>query len=392
MKILQIPTYVVYGGMSLHVLSLSRGLREKGHEVEVLSMCEGPLMPEFRAAGIPIEAVPFLGTKTRKDPFTVFRAISYLRDEIRRRKPDVVHTHGPRAHFMAGLASRLAGHPVLVASIHGSFRQFSAGNEKEMDPWRSRLKEFQYGGIDKLVARLADRAVAVCRATRAEMLERLKVPARKVAVIHNGIDEQLVGEAEAAAIRRELDFGDGPCKLVLYVGRLAFHKGSRDLIEAAELVAAKLPDARFVFVGDGPFEAEMRGRAATGALAGKAVFTGTRDDAVAFIAAADLLVLPSLSEGLPLTLLEAAMMGRAMVVTDVGGMSEVVIAGETGELVPPRNPAALSAAIIHLLEDDALRGSMGAAAWKLWEEEYRAQIMFDRFESLYRDLLATRQR
>ena len=392
MKILQIPTYAVYGGMSLHVLALSRGLREKGHEVEVLSMCEGPLMPEFRVAGIPIDAVPFLGTKTRKDPFTVFRAIRYLCDEIRRRKPDVVHTHGPRAHFMAGLASRLAGHPVLVASIHGSFRQFSAGNEKEMDPWRSRLKEVQYGGIDELAARLADQAVAVCRATRREMLESLKVPARKVTVIHNGIDEQQVAKAEADAIRRELGFSEGPHKVVLYVGRLAFHKGSRDLIDAAELVAARLPDARFVFVGDGPLEAEMRSRAATGPLAGKTVFTGSRDDAVAFMPTADLLVLPSLSEGLPLTLLEAAMMGRAMVVTDVGGMSEVVVPGETGELVSPRNPVALSAAIIELLDDDALRRSMGAAARKLWEEEYRAPIMFDRFESLYRDLIATRKR
>jgi len=112
LKILQIPTYAVYGGLSLHVLTLAKGLKARGHEVTVLSMCDGPLIPEFKNAEIPVSAVPYLGQKARRNPLSGARVIYHVGRFIKETAPDIVHTHGPRAHFFAGIASRFAGRPV----------------------------------------------------------------------------------------------------------------------------------------------------------------------------------------------------------------------------------------------------------------------------------------
>lgn len=386
MKILQVPTYIVYGGMSLHVLSLSRGLRNLGHQVEVLSMCDGPLATEFRREGIPIDVIDFLATKTRKEPLIINRSIRYIRDYINESRPDIVHTHGPRAHFLAGRALPGAGRPVSVASMHGSYRQFTVGDDGELGGLKSWIKKLQYGGIDRLTARNFDMTVAVCRATRDEMVNALRIPPEKVRVIHNGIEEQRVDASRREELRREFGFNDSHV-VVVCVGRIAFHKGLRVLLDAMEQTAALEPAARFLFVGEGPMENELKLRVENGSLKGKAVFAGSRKDAVAIIAASELLVMPSLSEGLPITLLESASVGRPMVATDVGGMPEVVMAEETGLLVPPRDSAGLAGAMVRLIGDKPLRDRMGAAARELWEKEFTAELMVGRFESLYRELL-----
>lgn len=385
MRILQVPTYIVYGGMSMHVLTLAAGLSRHGHEVEVLSMCPGPLQAEFEKARIPLSVVPYLGQRAGRNPLLLAKVVSHVRRFIRDMEPDVVHTHGPRAHFFAGIAAGSAGSSRLVASAHGSYTQFTVGQTGELGGLQRQLKKTLYSGIDRLTARRAARMIAVSGATRNDLVDGLGIEASKVTVVRNGIEDVVVSEASKVAVREEFGFSEDD-RIVACVGRVAHHKGSTVLAEAMKMICQRSPQARFLVVGEGPMKDELRQMTGRGELAGRAFVTGRRTDAVAIIAAADVLVMPSFSEGLPITLLEAAMSGTAVVATSVGGMPEVVKEGKTGLLCPPGDPESLAAALTELIEDDAARSRMGTAARRLWEEEFTEEAMVTRMEAVYSEV------
>ena len=382
MRILQVAANTGYGGMPFHVLTLSKGLTERGHEVSLLSMDHGPLCDEFLETGIPVVSIPILGRKASRNPLTMLKAAGIVRKDILIEKPDIVHTHGPRAHFFVDLARFDRKRTAVVSSVHGSFTQFVSGNQGEFGRVKSALKRYQYGGIDRLTARRSAVMIAVCEATRRDLVEKLRIRPEKVEVVRNGIEERQVSVDAAAALREEFGCGVDD-RLVAYVGRLAYHKGTGLIAEAARIVASDNPRACFVAVGDGPMEEELRRQTAGQPLTGRFFATGRRSDALEIIAASDLLILPSLSEGLPISLLEAAMTGTAMVASDVGGIPEIVIDGETGLLVPVGDSRALAAAIGRLLADDGERERMGAAARSLWERRFTVSQMLDRMEEIY---------
>lgn len=385
MRVMNVIANARQGGMPEHVLTLSRELKQRGHQVQVLSMTEGPMSSEFEQAGISSSIVPYLGHEMGKNPMLALKATRFIRDMMRDSAPDIIHTHGPRAHLLAGRAAQYPGSHALVATAHGSFRQFMVGNSGEFGWFRSRLKQFQYVRVDRHTGKLADRLIAVCEATRDDLVEVAKVPAEKVRVIHNGVSEVTVSDDDRRALRAELGLGESH-KLVTCVGRVAYHKGTADLIEAAAAIGREVPEARILIVGDGPLSSSLKERVQGSGLAERVIFTGDRRDAVRIVAASDLFVLPSLSEGLALTLLEAAMTSKAMVATDVGGNNEVVRPGETGMLVQPGDRAALAGAVVELLKDDEGRREMGRAAHRLWLSEFTVERMADRTEALYREL------
>lgn len=387
MKILQVIANTRQGGMPQHLLTLSMELVQKGHEIHVVSLSDGPILGEFEKAGINVSTAFFLGHKMRLDPLLVRKAVGFTRNLIQETRPDIVHTHGPRAHIIAGKASRFSGSPPLVATAHGSFRQFVAGNTGEFGWCRSRLKKFQYIWADRYAGRVANRLIAVCEATRRDLVDVIKVPAAKVCVIHNGIVDSQVRSEHKLSVRTELGLHEAN-KLITYVGRIAFHKGVPDLIKAAEVIVRKVPEARILIVGEGPLVRNLKDDVDSRSLEDKVIFTGERKDAVQIIAASDLFVLPSLSEGLALTLLEAAMTATAMVATDIGGNSEVVHPNQTGLLIPPKSPDALADAIIELLDDNERRMKMGKAARNLWQQQFTAAHMVNSIETLYRELLS----
>lgn len=385
MKIIQITANAGYGGMPLHVLTLARGLRQRGHQVQILSMSEGPMVRKFAADGFPVAVAPALGRKMDLNPLTWLRAERFVRDSVARSRPDIVHSHGPRAHLFAGLALRGNSSAPLVSTAHGSFAQFALGHEREFGDLHKRLRLLKYESMERLTGHLADRFIAVSEATRRDLIELAGVPAAKVEVVYNGVEEQNFVEKQLQELRLRLECRPGD-QLVVFAGRLAYHKGAGFFTVAAETLT-KPPNVRFVIVGEGPMETEIRRRAARPPLAGRLTLTGRREDAVAIIASADLFVLPSLSEGLPLTLLEAAMCGRAVVASNTGGMPEIVKNGETGLLVPPGDATALAESIVSLLSDQREREKMGAAARQLWERKFTADVMVDKLEKTYSSLM-----
>jgi glycosyltransferase involved in cell wall biosynthesis len=162
------------------------------------------------------------------------------------------------------------------------------------------------------------------------------------------------------------------------------------LLDAFASVARARPQARLWIAGDGPRRAMLEARRDALGLGDRVRFLGTRPDVPDLLAAADVVVLSSVREGLPVTLLEAMRAERPVVATAVGGCSELVVDGETGRLVPPEDPAALGAAVAPLLADRGLAGAMGAAGRRRWSERYTAEAMVRGTEAVYREVLGAR--
>ncbi len=172
------------------------------------------------------------------------------------------------------------------------------------------------------------------------------------------------------------------------MARLDKQKDHASLLEAARLV----PDAVFVLVGDGPLREELEDRATRLGVEERVLFLGWREDIPEVLACADLFVLPSLYEGLPLALLEAMAAGLPIVATAIGGTSEAVVDGVTGLLVPPGEPRSLAAAIRRALDDEGLARRLGAASRERVRREFSAAAMARRTVSIYEECLDCERR
>jgi glycosyltransferase involved in cell wall biosynthesis len=226
-------------------------------------------------------------------------------------------------------------------------------------------------GLVRLASQFTDRFVCVS-ADGARQAVRHGVSPRIVRVLHNGID---LTRFEPPAFRE-----GGP---VVTVARLSPEKDVATLLKAAALATAGDPALRLEIAGDGPCGAELRRQAGKLGLSGRVCFHGETRDVPALLARAGLFVLPSRTEGVSLTLLEAMASGLAVVATRVGGNPEVVADGETGLLVPPGDPAALAAAILRLSHDDAERRRMGTAGRCRVERRFDVRRMTAAYERMY---------
>jgi glycosyltransferase involved in cell wall biosynthesis len=347
----------VAGGQRV-ALQLARAARGRGDEVAFAVPGAGPFVDVLREAGFPAHRVPLHRT------FDLLAA-RRLRRLLGRRT--ILHTHTLVAGNVLGtLAS--PGPVVRHLHIQNHFRAAT----------RPILRR-----LDNVTARRSARLVAVSHDTR-RAYERQGYPAGRIEVVHNGV--ALPSGRSNGALRSELGVPDG-APLLGEIGRLCDVKGQRELIEAL----AWLPEARLVLVGadverGGAFQTELEGVARRAGVRDRVVFAGHRDDAAQLLDELDLLVLPSWTEGLPLTVLEAMARGRAVVATPVGGTPEVVADGETGVLVPPRDPRALAEAIGRLLADPELRGRMGRAGRERVAQRFSEEAMTRRTLEIYDEL------
>jgi glycosyltransferase involved in cell wall biosynthesis len=239
---------------------------------------------------------------------------------------------------------------------------------------------------------LVDRLICVSAGVRDSFLTS-GIPAEKMCVVRNGIQPRPSGSAEEARKRLGVDT---PTKVVLTIGRLIDVKGHHYLLDAMPAVVARQRDSRFVWVGDGPLEQELRNRVRALGLDAHVHFAGQRNDVQDLMAAADLLVLPSLVEGLPLVVLEAMAAGLPVVGTRVSGTSETVVDGVTGRLVPPgrlgpgADGTALASAILEVLHDGALGARWGAAGRARLERDFTAGRMAHETADVYERALLDR--
>jgi glycosyltransferase involved in cell wall biosynthesis len=270
------------------------------------------------------------------------RAVRAIREHILSQQIDLVHTHDYKADLYGYLAARRARRPVF-ATCHLWFT--------------TSLQDRFYGGIDRFVLRYFDGVIGVSPPI-GSTLRKAWVPQRKVTVIANGIDFSPFLGVEDTGSRRE----SGSAFTVGIVGRLVRQKGHPILFAAARGILEKFPAAKFVVIGEGPDRKQLEDLAQELGIAGSVHFAGYCDDMATAYAGLDLMVMPSLDEGLPMTLLEAMAAKRAVIASAVGAVPDVISHGQNGLLVEPGNVEDLQQAMLLLLNDAPLRHRMGENA------------------------------
>ena len=239
------------------------------------------------------------------------------------------------------------------------------------------------GRRPRLVLGLYRRIFAVSEEVKHRYAAELRVPGRTLIVVRNAIKVPAAAPIRDASLRATLVEGR-PDFVVLTPARLHPQKGHTFLLRAA----AEVPDATFVLAGDGPLRAELEAEARDLGVAGRCVFLGQRADVPALLAAADLFVLPSLFEGLPVSVLEAMAAELPIVATAIGGTDEAITSEESGLLVPPKDPAALASAIRRLRADSPFARRLAAAARARVEREFSSEATARRVMRVYDEVLA----
>ena len=260
----------------------------------------------------------------------------------------------------------LAGVPVRLASHHGRIGGFPA--------WMNRLHTWMIN------AGLATCLVVVSEQVRQQSIADGISPAR-IVLIPNGVAQAAAAADARPRLRSQLGVSEEG-SLVLSVGRLAPQKGHHYLLQAVPAVLAQWPQTVFALVGDGSSRPELEAEAQRLGIESQVRFLGTQANVPDWLAAADVFVLPSISEGLPVALLEAMIAGRAVVATDVGGVGEVVQDGQTGRLVPPADVPALAQGLLDLLKDEVERSRLAAAGQERVKRDYTLEEMCKRYAGL----------
>lgn len=336
------------GGQNQALLT-TMGLRALGHRVVLIAHPNGELRRRAQEGG---EVLP-MAPSGEVD----FSAGWRLSRVLRELSPDVVHAHDPHAVAVAALALAIgapARRPALVSSRRVDFHL--KGNS---------FSRWKYKQVDGFIA--ASEAIRL-------MLLEDGLPADRTFTVHEGIDLEHVAAAPPANVRAAF-WLPTHAPVVGSIGALVPHKGHRHLIDAAQLAIADVPDARFVIVGEGELRSALERQIRDHHLERHIVLTGFRTDVLGLLKGFDLFVMSSVTEGLGTSLLDAMAAARAVVATTAGGIPEVVVDGETGLLVPPRDARALAAAIVTLLQDPAARERMGRAGLARVAERFSAERM-----------------
>ena len=290
---------------------------------------------------------------------------------LRESPVDVFHVHvgTGRENFDGARAARTAGVGAVVETLHMPWQM---GSHKHRVPF--------FASIEPV-----DRLVAVSHRQQ-RTYEKIGVPAPLLRTVPNGIRPRGPGPGRAAA-RRALGLSDDQ-PVVLTIGRLLVQKGQRHLVDAVPEIAARFPDVAVVVLGAGVLLEPLRKQAAVLGVADRVHLPGFRPDARMLLDAADVFVLPSRQEAMPLAAIEAMEAGLPVVATEVFGSAEVVVDGGTGLLVPPGNAARLAQAVLALLGDPERRRRMGAAGRTRFLDHYTSRRMADETLAVYTEVLA----
>ena len=361
------------GGAEQVFATLLQGLDPERFEVTVACHGRGSMAETYRRHASQVWSLDLVDLRK---PSTITRLAGLMRDA----RCDVVHTHLWTADVLGGLAARLAGVRRVVSSVAGAYF-LPIG----VSGWR-RARRQGFSRLFRAIYRRCDRVIAPSHYVADDLLTRpgIRVPQERLCVIENGVDvdheERLVRYANGGGSSAR--WGAGSPRISVVANFFPI-KGHEFLIRAVPAVLAVHPQARFVLAGGGESRTAMIGLADRLGVGASVTFPGEIADALQLMRASDLVVIPSISEGLPISLVEAMALGRSVVTTGVGGIPEVVEDGVSARVVPPRDPAALAAAMLELLGDDVLARQLGAQAQRVAAERFSAARMVRRTQELY---------
>jgi len=352
------------GGVGRHVADLFDGLCRRGYEVV---LC-GPALPTTVNGDARHRPLRFdRALRPRSDLVSL---VDYDRI-IRAVRPDLIHAHSSKAGAIARLAKILHPRTPVLYTPHGY--AFAGYFERTGE-------RLLYRELERSLARLALRVIAVCDAEA--RLAAMIGPRERVRVVHNGVDpvpdgpaDPRMGELAAA----------GP--VVCTVTQLRPGKGVDTLIDALPPVLARHPRLRVAIVGDGPERESLRARAKARAVAHAVRFLGASADPIGMLRGADVFVFPSSADSFPYAILEAMSVGRPIISTNVGGIPEAIVHEQSGLLVPPGDPRAITRVLLELLGDPSLRARVGDAACERVRQRFSRTAMIDGIAGVYEQAL-----
>lgn len=348
-----------FGGMEEWIRLVAHGLRARGHS----SLVAGRLNSEFlrRVAKSGVETIS-LDISGDFNPVT----IAGLRRLLQQRQIDLVCVNFNKDVRLGGLAAKLAGSIPVVWSV---------GLDITSSSWTNR----------KLTPRLIDSVIVPSESLKRQITARGYIDRGKVSVIPIGIedDSRAMKSSEAARkLRSELNLS-AETLIAVTVGRFVEQKGHAILIDALPDIVARIPNARFLFLGDGPLAPVIRSRAAALGVLDYLIFGGMRDDVMPALSGSDMMIHPSIEEPFGIALLEGMRSGLPIVASAVGGIPEVAGEGECMTLVEPRNPQALAKAVVATLADSGRAEGMGLIGRRRFEHHFTVRTMIDRIEDCF---------
>jgi glycosyltransferase involved in cell wall biosynthesis len=352
-----------WGGGETQVELLLRGLPASRYRIALAAPPASAIAGRARELGVRVLPVPVAGSA---DLFAARR----LRMILRREPFHIVHAHSSHAHAVAFLAT---------AGWRGPRPRLIVSRRVVFPVGANVFSRFLYG-------RGADLYLAISAAVR-DVLIASGIRGERVRIIRSGVDlEKFPSLADAPGARRPLPLPDDAV-IVGAIGALVPNKAHADVIEAARIVAPRVPGARFVIVGEGPLKENLRSLARGYGLGDRVLLTGFRKDSLEILSTFHCLVISSIREGLCTSIMDAHIMGIPVVATNTGGIPELVDDGETGLLVPPKDPEALARAVLRMISDERLRARCVEQA-KRKKHLYDGARMVGETEDAYRALLA----
>ncbi len=370
MKVLQLIETGGPGGAERVLLDLVSGLLSRNIECVVGMLRDGWLSENLRKRGVQYRILPAGGHLDVK----LIKSILYL---IRKGRCTVIHSHLLDMNFYSAIASKLS-RAKHVCTEHGDIRHISKSQRK------NKLKA-------KVISKLSDRIVFVSKCVQKDFVKATPVKSCKGSVIYNGIDTRLfvpINDMEKYSLRESL-LGVKRSRDVLFVnvGNLYPVKDQETLLKSFKIVQSRLPNSRLLILGRGSQESYLKRIVQELNISNFVVFMGHREDVDKLLKVSDVFVLSSLSEGLPLSLIEAMACGLPAIVTKVGGIPEVVRAGREGFLVEPGNIDALAHAMTLLGENPVLRQDLSVRSRSRVLSKFSLEMMLDSYEKLYRELV-----
>jgi len=381
-KILFVIENATFGGGERAFAQIINGLDKEKFEIYVACLSDGLFVEKIKGDA---EILP-LDLRNRFNFVNIFQLAKIMKEK----KIDIVHSQGARADFFARLAAGFAKVPVSISTVQMPVEGFNVNF----------FKKIIYIILDRFSEKFVDQFIVPSEALRERLIEKHKISAEKVSLIYNGVeiesDTRFRIPDARKKIMQELKIPENTM-LVGTIGRLVWQKGLPYFIQAVEIINSKfsilrsrasaedgqIPNSKFLIVGEGELEESLKFKVKSLKLEDKVIFTGFRKDVKEILSALDILVLASLREGFPMITLEGMAMGKPAVATNIEGIREQVIDGETGILVPPRNPQALAEAILKLAKSKELREKMGLAGRKLVEEKFDIRGIVKQHEQLY---------
>ncbi|MGB9691044.1 MAG: glycosyltransferase family 4 protein [Candidatus Sumerlaeaceae bacterium] len=368
MKVLHTNFLRGWGGQSNRILTECVGLAARGWQV-LLSVPPGSeLAKRARTAGLAVDESISYGPLVRALLAGDVRNFTAL---VERFQPDIIHLHGGRDSWIAALAlGWRQKRPLILRTKHNVFPIIGHP-----------LNRCLYGRFFDGIVCISSSIVKQCADTR-------YISPEKLVLIPSACDAERFARATEAREKKREEFGFHPSDVVIVMsGRFRPEKGHDILLAAAPHILEALPNVKFLLLGSGSLQGTVEARLRAQGLFGSIVLAGFRSDVAECLAAADLAVQPSRSEGLGTAVLEASAIGLPVVATAVGGIPDIVVHGETGLLVPPEDPEALAQALIQLAQNPEQRAALGRAAQQRVATLFSVERLIELTDNYYRRLL-----